>query len=135
MKLLLFASLGGAIGAGLRFLINQAFAGPHLGAAVKGGAIAFPWSTVVVNVVGGLAMGIAFVVIHERLGGHPEWRAFVATGILGGFTTFSAYSLDMMHLMADGGLNGRFFAYTIGTVIAAFAALVVGIWLARGVLS
>ncbi len=131
MTLLVFAAVGGAIGAGLRFLIIQLFASPQ----IAPGAIAFPWPTIIVNVVGGLLMGLVFVLINDRLGGSAEWRAFLATGVLGGFTTFSAYSLDMMNLLTDDGLSLRFFAYTIGSVILAFAALAVGIWAARGILT
>ena len=58
MKLLLLASAGGAIGAGLRFLVNQSFA--------ERGLIAFPWPTLAVNVGGGFLMGVVFVVVHER---------------------------------------------------------------------
>ena len=127
MKLLLLASAGGAIGAGLRFLVNQAFA--------ERGLIAFPWPTLAVNVAGGFLMGVFFVVLHERLGGSPEWRTFLATGILGGLTTFSAYSHDMMNLLTVDGLGLRFFAYTLGSVILAFAALASGMWLARTVIA
>ena len=87
MKLLLLASAGGAIGSGLRFLVNQAVAGPPS----ERGLIAFPWPTLTVNVVGGFLMGVVFVIVNERLGGSPEWRAFLATGILGGLTTFSLF--------------------------------------------
>ncbi len=127
MKLLLLASAGGAIGTGLRFLINQAFA--------ERGLIAFPWPTLTVNVVGGFLMGVVFVAVHERLGGSPEWRTFLATGILGGLTTFSAYSLDMMNMLTVNGLSLRFFAYTLGSVILAFAALAYGMWLTRTLLT
>jgi CrcB protein len=123
MQLLLLACAGGAIGAGLRFLVNQAF-------AVRG-LIAFPWPTLAVNVAGGFLMGVVYVFVHERLGGSPEWRTFLATGILGGLTTFSAYSLDMMNLMTIEGLGGRFFAYAIGSVVLAFAALAAGMALTR----
>ena len=131
MKLLLLASAGGAIGAGLRFLVNQAFAGPH----IVRGVLVFPWATLAVNVAGGFLMGVVFVAVQERLGGSPEWRAFLATGILGGLTTFSAYSLDMMNLFADGGAGLRFLAYTIGSVVLAFAALLAGMALARAVIA
>ncbi len=127
MKLLLLASAGGAIGSGLRFLVNQAFA--------ERGLIAFPWATLTVNVVGGFLMGVVFVIVHERLGGSPEWRTFLATGILGGLTTFSAYSLDMMNILTTYGLSLRFMAYTLGSVILAFAALACGMWLTRTLLT
>ena len=131
MHLLLLAAFGGAIGAGLRYLVNQALAGPD----IVGGVAAFPWATLTVNVAGGFLMGVVFVVVNERLGGSPEWRTILATGILGGLTTFSAFSLDMLNLMIDDGVNLRFFAYTIGSVVLAFAALVVGLWFARAVLT
>lgn len=111
MKLLLLASTGGAIGAGARYLVNQAFAGPQ----IVRGALVFPWPTLTVNVLGGFLMGFLAIFITERLGASPEWRVFLTTGILGGFTTFSAYSLDMMNLYTDGGLSLRFLAYTAGS--------------------
>ncbi len=131
MHLLFLACAGGAIGAGLRFLVNQAFAGQ----AIAGGVAAFPWPTLTVNVVGGFLMGVVYVLVNERLGGSPEWRTFLATGILGGLTTFSAYSLDMMMLLDQGFLNTRFLAYTAGSVVLAFAALAGGMALARAVLT
>ncbi|MGL4396872.1 MAG: fluoride efflux transporter FluC [Hyphomicrobium sp.] len=132
MNLLFLACAGGALGAGARFLVNQAFAAP----AVARGVAVFPWPTMIVNVVGGFLMGVVVVLVNERLGGAPEWRTFLATGILGGFTTFSAFSLDMMHLMSDGGaLSVRFLAYTVGSVVLAFAALLSGLCVARAVLT
>lgn len=131
MYLLLLASAGGAIGAGLRYLVNAAFAGP----AILRGSLVFPWATLTVNVAGGFIMGFLVVFIGERLGGSIEWRTFLATGILGGFTTFSAFSLDMMNLMTDGGFSLRFLAYTLGSVVGAFAALIAGMALARAVLA
>ena len=101
MKLLLLASLGGAIGAAARYLVNLAFAGPQ----IVRGALVFPWATFTVNIAGGLLMGFLSILIVERLGASPEWRVFLLTGILGGFTTFSAYSLDMMNLYSDGGVS------------------------------
>ncbi len=131
MHLLLLASLGGAIGAGLRFLVNEAFAGPEI---VRGVPV-FPWATLSVNIAGGFLMGVVFVLVNERLGSSLEWRTFLATGILGGLTTFSAYSLDMMTLLTDGGLSLRFVAYTAGSVVLALGALAAGLWLTRAVLA
>lgn len=130
MQLLLLASAGGALGAALRYLVNTAFAGPALLRA----APAFPWATMTVNVTGGLAMGFLAVLIGERLGGSAEWRAFLLTGVLGGFTTFSAFSLDMLNLVNDGGVSARFLGYTVGSVVLAFFALLTGMALARTVL-
>ena len=131
MQLLFLACAGGAIGAGLRFLVNQAF----LGTEFLRGTLSFPWPTLTVNVIGGFLMGAVYILVNERLGGSPEWRTFLATGILGGFTTFSAYSLDMMNLMHIEGVGVRFLAYTAGSVVLAFAALAAGMALTRTVLS
>lgn len=131
MKLLMLAAAGGAIGAGARYLVNQTLAPIE----IVRGAVVFPWATFTVNVVGGFLMGIVFVIVNERLGGSPEWRTFLATGILGGLTTFSAYSLDMMNLLTDGGMNARFLAYTVGSVVFAFLALLAGMTLARTVIA
>lgn len=129
MKLLVLASAGGALGAGLRYFVNASFASPQ----IMRGVAAFPWATLTVNVVGGFAMGFLALVISERLGGSAEWRAFLLTGVLGGFTTFSAFSLDMLNLFSDGGLGVRFLGYTLGSVILAFGALLAGMALARAV--
>ncbi len=124
MKLLLLASAGGAIGAGARYLVNESFAAR--------GLTVFPWHTLAVNVVGSFLMGVVYVIVAERLGGSPEWRTFLATGILGGLTTFSAFSLDVMHLMADGnGLGFRPAAYIAASVGLSIAALFAGIWMTR----
>lgn len=129
MKLLMMASAGGAIGAGLRFLVNESF-------AMRGLAAPFPWHTFAINVAGSFAMGVVFVLIHEKLGASPEWRTFLATGILGGFTTFSAFSLDVMNLMSGGeGAAARAGAYIIGSVGLSIAALLAGVWITRAGLS
>lgn len=124
MKLLILASTGGAIGAGLRFLVNELFAAR--------GLTMFPWSTLSVNVAGSFLMGVVYVLVSDRLGGSPEWRTFLATGILGGLTTFSAFSLDVMKMMAeDNGIGLRSAAYIAGSVIFSVLALFAGIWIMR----
>lgn len=124
MKLLMLASAGGAIGAGLRFAVNELFAAR--------GLTAFPWSTLSVNIAGSFLMGIVYVLVSDRLGGSPEWRTFLATGILGGLTTFSAFSLDVMKLMADeNGIGVRSAAYVTGSVALSVMALMTGIWITR----
>jgi CrcB protein len=125
MKLLLLACAGGAIGAGARYLVNMAFA--------SRGLAAFPWATLTVNVVGSFLMGIVMQVIAERLNGAPEVRTFVATGILGGLTTFSAFSYETFQLAtSDGGiLSARAAAYVAVSVALSLAALVAGVVAAR----
>lgn len=130
MKLLLLVSAGGAIGAALRFLVNQLFAKP----ALVGGVAAFPWATMVVNVAGSFLMGLLVVTIIERFEADPALRAFFMTGILGGFTTFSAFSLDAVDLYVNRGtaLAG---AYIAGSVVLSIGGLIAGMALARGTLT
>lgn len=128
MKLLLLASAGGAIGAGLRFLVNQGFAAR--------GLTAFPWATLTVNVVGGFLMGAVMVLVLERFAGSPELRTFLATGILGGLTTFSAFTFELSQMIAaDGVLSGRLLVYIAASVLLSLGALYAGMAFARTVLA
>jgi CrcB protein len=120
----LLVALGGAIGAAARHGVNLA------GMRLLG--IGFPWGTVAVNVVGALVMGIFIEMLARRWGGSAELRLFVATGILGGFTTFSAFSLDAVTLYQRGEIVLAFI-YVAGSVILSIAALFLGLWLARTV--
>ena len=130
MKLLVLVSAGGASGAARRFLPYQAFAGY---AVARGGPI-FPWATLTVNAVGSFLMGLAVVTILERFDGSPELRAFIMAGILGGFTTFSAFSLDAADLYANRSLEAVA-AYIAGSVVLSIAGLVAGMALARWTLT
>ena len=118
----LAVAAGGAIGAAGRFLVN-AWALRTLGPG-------FPWSTAIVNVAGAFAMGFLAILLVERAGVPTGLRLFLLTGILGGFTTFSAYTLDIV-LLAENGETANAFLYAGGTVIATLAALLAGQWLAR----
>ncbi len=94
MRLLLLACAGGAIGAGLRHLVNTG--------AVRLFGLGVPWGTIIVNVVGSFLMGLLVEALALRFNGSPEIRVFLATGILGGLTTFSAFSLDFAVLLQRG---------------------------------
>ena len=127
MKLLLLAASGGALGAGARFLINQAFASL--------GLTGFPWATLSVNVLGGFLMGAVMTLVTERFGGSPEMRVFLATGILGGLTTFSAFTFEVAQLIGtDGAVSPRVLLYIAGSVVLSLAALYAGMALTRAVL-
>ena len=120
---LLLVVVGGAIGAGIRHLTNIGalrLVGPN-----------FPWGTMAINIVGSFAMGL-FIAILMRRGGSNELRLFVATGILGGFTTFSAFSLDFATLWERGAALPAF-GYALASVVGAIIALFLGLWLARTV--
>ncbi|MER9306178.1 fluoride efflux transporter CrcB [Mesorhizobium sp. M0293] len=120
---LLLVMVGGGIGAGIRHLTNTGalrLVGPN-----------YPWGTMAINIVGSFAMGL-FIAILARRGGSNELRLFVATGILGGFTTFSAFSLDFATLWERGATLPAF-GYALASVIGAIIALFLGLWLARTV--
>lgn len=110
--------LGGGIGAALRHGVNRAaFAwfGPN-----------WPAGTFIVNVSGGLAMGLlAGWLLLKGIGDQPL-RLFLATGVLGGFTTFSAFSLDAA-LMWERGELGAFAAYVGASVVLSIAGLFLGL--------
>jgi CrcB protein len=123
MNHLLIVAAGGGIGAGLRHLANLA--------ALRLFGPGFPWGTVFVNIAGSLAMGLLAGWLARRTGGSSmEMRLFLATGILGGFTTFSAFSLDLAVLWQRGAI-GAAAGYAIGSVVLSIAAVFAGIWLMR----
>ncbi|MCK5712203.1 MAG: fluoride efflux transporter CrcB [Hyphomicrobiaceae bacterium] len=126
MRLLLFAAAGGAIGAGARYLVNIGF-GRALGAG-------FPWSTLFVNVLGSLLMGVLIEILALRLNVSPEVRTLLVTGVLGGFTTFSAFSLDFAVLIERGETLSAM-AYALGSFAASIGALFIGLSLVRAILT
>ena len=123
MRLLLLASLGGGIGAGARHLVNVS-AMRLLGAA-------YPWATLVVNVTGSLAMGLLVAWLARRMPMSTDLRVFLATGVLGGFTTFSAFSLDAVTL-SERGEMAMAVMYVAMSVVLSIAGLMLGLWLMRG---
>ena len=124
MRLLFLASAGGALGAGARYLTNVGFQ-RWLGAQ-------FPWATLAENVAGSALMGFLLEMILRRFEGSPELRVFLLTGILGGFTTFSAFSLDFAQLI-ERGETGAAFGYLAASVFVSIAALYLGFAVARAV--
>ena len=119
---LLLVAIGGAIGSALRHLVN-------LGSLRLVGSN-FPWGTMAINVAGSLVMGIFIELLARRFNASEEFRLFVATGILGGFTTFSAFSLDFAVLWERGAVAPAL-AYAIVSVVGSILALFLGLWLAR----
>jgi CrcB protein len=112
----LIVFLGGGIGAALRHGVNLA--------AARLAGTAFPYGTVTVNIVGSLAMGLIAAYFAFRGDASQHWRLFLTTGILGGFTTFSAFSLDVALLYERGelGLAALYIAVSVGVSIAALFA-------------
>ncbi len=114
MSSLFQVALGGAVGASLRFLVGQ--------------TLAFPLATLAVNIVGSLAIGLLWVVLQAR--GLAQLAPLLITGVLGGFTTFSAFSLDTLRLVEQGrvGLAG---GYVIASVALSILACGAGLWFGR----
>ncbi len=92
----------------------------------------FPWATIVVNVAGSLAMGLLIGLMAHAWNASNEMRVFLATGVLGGFTTFSAFSLDFATLY-ERKAYGLALGYAGGSVLLSIAAVFAGLWLARAV--
>ena len=119
---LLLVAVGGAIGASLRHFVN-------LGSLRLLGP-GFPWGTMAINIAGSLVMGVFIELLARRFNASNEVRLFVATGILGGFTTFSAFSLDFAVLWERGATIPAL-GYAIVSVVGSIIALFLGLWLAR----
>ncbi|GAA1980124.1 fluoride efflux transporter FluC [Kitasatospora viridis] len=104
---------GGAIGACARYGMGLLWPTAHG---------AFPWTTLVINVVGCAVIGAFLVTVTEGFTAHPLLRPFFGTGVLGGFTTFSTYAVDAQKLVASGH-PGTALAYLAGTLTAALLAV------------
>ena len=117
--------IGGGLGAALRHGVNRT------ALALFGSSM--PWGTLFVNVSGGLMMGIAAQLFLMRGGGSHEMRLFLTTGFLGGFTTFSAFSLDTVMLWQRGD-HIMLALYVTGSVILSVGALLLGMFTVRALL-
>jgi CrcB protein len=111
----LAVTVGGVAGALARYAAARLWPSP---------ARAFPWTTLWVNLLGCLLIGVLLVLVTERRPVHPLWRPLLGTGVLGGFTTFSTYSVDLQVRLAAGAI-GQAVAYGSATAIG--AVLTVGI--------
>ncbi|WP_331345204.1 fluoride efflux transporter CrcB [Cellvibrio sp. UBA7661] len=107
-------ALGGALGSVLRFAA-VGYLTPLLG-------IRFPLGTFIVNIVGSFLIGVAYVLLVEKTTLSAEWRLFFITGVLGGFTTFSAFSLEIFQLWQSG--------YVLNALIYASSSVIVGLLMA-----
>jgi CrcB protein len=106
-------ALGGAAGSVLRYLMVA--------------AIGAPWGTAAVNLLGSFLIGALFVLLDARTG----WQLLLMTGLLGGFTTFSAFSLDALKLIQSG-QSLQAGVYVLGSVLLSLLAVALGVALARG---
>jgi CrcB protein len=118
----LIVFLGGGLGASLRHGINL------LTARALGSA--FPYGTLTVNVTGSIVMGLIAGYFAFKGDASQNWRLFLTTGILGGYTTFSAFSLDVA-LLYERGEIGLAAMYVVASVLLSIAGLFAGLALAR----
>jgi len=122
----LYVATGGALGSWLRYLVGRVWV-LAIGPAA---ASAFPWATLTVNVAGSFAMGLLAGWL-TRFGAHGEnWRLLLGVGVLGGFTTFSAFSLDFALLVQRGTL-GMAAIYVAISLAAGFTGLFSGLYAMR----
>jgi CrcB protein len=114
----LAVAFGGALGSVARYAVSNLFF-QRVGAG-------FPWGTFAINVSGAFVIGVVMQLAATRVGVSPVVRLFVATGVLGGYTTFSAFAYEAYALTGEGlALQG--IAYAAGSVVAGVAAAYLGV--------
>ena len=122
MGMVIAIALGGAMGALARYVVSS-----QITHAIGAG---FPWGILIVNVIGCFAMGVIAEASALTWNLSPELRAFLTTGILGGFTTFSAFALDTVVLSERGDMVATLL-YVVGSVAGSVAALFLGLFAVR----
>lgn len=122
MGIVLGVALGGAVGAALRYWVAGAIQPPWW----EG----FPFGIFVVNITGGLVMGIITALLALKMNVSPEMRAFLTTGILGGYTTFSTFSLDSA-ILIERGAYSQVVVYVVGSAVLSILAVFAGLWIVR----
>jgi CrcB protein len=124
---ILLVAAGGAFGSVMRYLTGV-YAGRLMG-------LKFPYGTLTVNIVGGLLMGVLIGVLALRGGADQErWRIFIGIGVLGGYTTFSSFSLEMAR-MIESKAWGQALGYSLGSVVVCVSAVFLGMFLMRKLLA
>lgn len=125
MRMILAVAVGGAIGSAARYLLA--------GAVQRALGGDYPWGVMTVNVIGCAIMGALVEATALKWSIGPELRAFLAVGILGGFTTFSSFALDTAMLAGRGGLAAP--GYVVGSVVLSIAGFYAGLLLVRQVMT
>ncbi|MEJ8804196.1 fluoride efflux transporter CrcB [Pontibacter sp. H249] len=121
MKMLLAVGAGSFIGGSFRYLLALLIQNRS--------AVAFPFATLTVNIVGCFLIGLVFG-LGVKGNISPEWRLFLATGILGGFTTFSAFSYESVNMLQSGQV-GSALTYILASVLLGLLATFAGLWLVK----
>lgn len=122
MKMILAVATGGALGATGRFLVGKMMfrlMGPG-----------FPWGTLTVNIIGSFAIGIIVTLLATRYNLAHHWQGFLVIGVLGGFTTFSAFSMEV-GLMLERHEITHAALYALGSLCLGVAALFMGLYAGR----
>lgn len=119
---MLIVAFGGAVGSVFRYLVGVW--------ALRWFGPIFPWGTLAVNVVGSFAIGILTEMVIRRFGGSTEMRLLLVTGLLGGFTTFSSFALEVAQLVERGAIPLAA-TYLAASVIVSIAAVFGGLFLGR----
>ena len=126
MNMMFAVACGGALGAMGRHLISNQI--------MRRAGDGFPWDTLTINVIGSFILGLLVEYLAQRWSATQEIRGFLVVGVLGGFTTCSAFSLDTALLLERGSL-GPAFAYVAGNVLLSIGGMFAGLWLFRQVLT
>ncbi|MCO5221383.1 MAG: fluoride efflux transporter CrcB [Thermomicrobiales bacterium] len=121
---LLWVGLGGFLGANARYLLGRA--------VLERYGAAFPWGTLAINLTGAFLIGVIAELLLLRQDDNPAWRLFLIVGVLGGYTTFSSYALEVVTLLRDDKLF-RAMAYLLVSNVAGVALCFLGVALARRV--
>ena len=114
LKNLLLVGLGGSIGSMARYAVSLLIRSKS-----------FPYATLSVNIIGSFIIGVVFAMSIKETGLSNNWRLFLATGICGGFTTFSAFSLENMELLQNGKI-GMALSYIIFSILLGIIATFLG---------
>lgn len=122
IKNILLVGLGGGLGSMARYVCQRWFASNF--------ASSFPWGTLTVNIVGCLAIGIFWGLTFKSFDSNESWKLFLMTGLCGGFTTFSAFTLEGVGLLKEQKL-ALFFSYVAASVLVGLFATYIGIKLSR----
>ena len=121
----IWVAIGGAAGSCLRYWVSLLL-GPITAAH------GFPWATFTANALGSLGLGLVFVLAEDRSLFGADLRLLLGTGVMGGFTTYSAFNLEAIGLMQSGGW-GRAVLYMGGTVVVCLIAGALGLIIGRAI--
>jgi len=123
IKNMLLIGLGGGLGSIARYLCQKWFMDHH--------PHAYPWGTFTVNIVGCFLIGLIWGVLFKSFADNESWKLFLMTGICGGFTTFSAFTLEGIGLIKEERM-GTFLLYAGGSVLVGLLATYAGMKISRG---